>query len=276
VVVGAAVLLGCGLVLAAQPAAACPGLDPCEVADGRYYALPPPGWDGESPLAATIFFHGWQSTGLAFAENPEFTAAFAAEGVMLVLPDGVNKTWAHAGSPSRARDELAFMDDVRADLLARWPVDADRLLVTGFSQGGSMAWDLACHRGRDYRAFTAVSGAFWEPLPERCKGGAVDLLHVHGTDDGVVPMAGRPIGDQWRQGDVLAGMAILRDADGCPAAPARAGTTATGLDCRIWDRCSSGRELRLCRHGGGHLMPEGWVGLAHAWARALPAAEEGG
>jgi polyhydroxybutyrate depolymerase len=252
-------------------------LVPCEVADGRYYALPPPGWDGKSPLPATIFFHGWQSTGMAFAEDPGFTAAFAAEGVMLVLPDGVDRSWAHGGSPSGARDELAFMDEVRADLLARWPVDPDRLLVTGFSQGGSMVWDLACHRGRDYRAFVAVSGAFWEPLPKHCESGPVDLLHIHGTGDGVVPMAGRPIGDRWRQGDVLAGMAILRDADGCPAAPARAEPAAAvaGLACEVWDRCSSGRELRLCRHGGGHLMPEGWVHLAHAWAQGLRDGKEG-
>jgi polyhydroxybutyrate depolymerase len=250
-------------------------LAPCEVADGRYYALPPPGWDGKSPLPATVFFHGWQSTGLTFAEDPGFTAAFAAEGVMLVLPDGVDKTWAHGGSPSSARDELAFMDEVRADLLARWPIDPDRLLVTGFSQGGSMVWDLACHRGRDYRAFAAVSGAFWEPLPERCEGGPVDLLHIHGTDDGVVPMVGRPIGDRWRQGDVLAGMAVLRDADGCPAAPART-EAAAGLACEVWDGCSSGRELRLCRHEGGHLMPKGWVQLAHTWARGLRGGGGGG
>jgi hypothetical protein len=73
-------------------------------------------------------------------------------------------------------------------------------------------------------------------------------------------------------------MAILRDADGCPAAPVRTETAAAvaGLACEIWDGCSSGRELRLCRHRGGHLMPEGWVHLAHAWARGLYDGEEGG
>jgi polyhydroxybutyrate depolymerase len=167
------------------------------------------------------------------------------------------------------------MDQVRADLLARWPVDPDRLLVTGFSQGGSMVWDLACRRGRNYRAFVAVSGAFWEPLPQRCDGGPVDLLHLHGTADGVVPMAGRPIGEAWRQGDVLQGLAVLRAADACPAAPARTETVA-GLDCEIWDACPSGRELRLCRHAGGHVMPEGWVHLIHDWARGLGVREEDG
>ena len=270
----AAFIVG-GALLDGGVAVACPGEQPCVVASGSYLALPPPGWDGRTTLDATIFFHGWQSSAEAFARDPAFTRAFADEGVMLILPDGLDKTWAHTGSPSRARDELAFMDQVRADMLARWPIAPDRILVTGFSQGGSMVWDLACHRGRDYRAFVAVSGAFWEPLPQRCDGGPVDLLHLHGTTDPVVPMSGRPIGEYWRQGDVLQGLAVLRAADGCASEPTFDDVEA-GLYCEAWSNCASGRELRLCRHPGGHLMPEGWVHLAHGWARSLEAGEQGG
>jgi polyhydroxybutyrate depolymerase len=242
------------------------------VAGGRYLALPPPAWDGKTSQAATIFFHGWRSSAAAFAAEPSFTRAFAEEGVLLVLPDGLEGTWAHQGSPSAARDELAFMDAVRTDLLERWHVDPERLLVTGFSQGGSMVWDLACRRGRDYRAFAAISGAFWEPLPQACDGGPVDLLHIHGTADPVVSMAGRWIRNTWKQGDVMQGLAVLRATDACPSA-ARAEPLAPGLSCEVWDACASGRQLRLCRHEGGHSMPEGWVRLVHAWARSLP---EGG
>ena len=192
-----------------------------------------------------------------------------------MLPDGLGKTWAHQGSPSKARDEIAFMDAVRADLLARFPVEPARLLVTGFSQGGSMVWDLACRRGAEYEAFVAVAGAFWEPMPRHCTGGPVNLLHLHGTADPVVPMAGRWIRNTWKQGDVLAGLAVLRDLDGCSAAPDRA-EQVDGLACQIWSSCDSGRELRLCEHGGGHLMPPDWVALAHAWARSLGARHEGG
>jgi polyhydroxybutyrate depolymerase len=257
-------------------ASACPGLDPCEVAGGRYHALPPRGWDGHGLLAATIFFHGWRSSGLAFAQDAAFIAAFAAEGVMLVLPDGVGQTWAHNGSPGRARDELAFMDAVRADLLARWPVDPGRLLVTGFSQGASMVWDLACWRGRDYAAFAAVSGAFWEPLPASCPGGPVNLLHLHGTADSVVPMEGRAIRGAWRQGDVRQGLAVLRQAGGCPTAPTREAAADPDLRCEVWEACERGHELRLCLHDGGHLMPEGWVRVVHAWARGLGSNGGGG
>ena len=256
-------------VLATGSAAACPGLEPCTVEGGVYYALPPPGWDGSTPLPATIFFHGYKAPAAGFARDREFRAAFAAEGVLLILPAGIDDTWAHHGSPSRARDELAFMDAIRADLLGRFPIDSHRLLLTGFSQGGSMVWDLACYRGHDYTAFAPIAGAFWDPLPASCPGGPIDLRHVHGTSDRTVPMAGRPIARRFHQGDVLLSLGILRRADGCAEAPDRADDEPAGLRCEIWDRCSSGRELRLCLHGGEHIMPAGWVASIHAWARGL-------
>ncbi len=87
-------------VLLAGGAIACPGLDPCTVVGGAYYALPPPSWDGRSPLAATIFFHGYRAPAAGFVQDGPFRAAFAAEGVLLVLPVGINDAWAHHGSPS--------------------------------------------------------------------------------------------------------------------------------------------------------------------------------
>ena len=141
---------------------------------------------------------------------------------MLVLPDGMDKTWAHRGSPSQARDEIAFMDAVRADLLARWPVEP----------AGS--WSPASRRAARWSGISPASAAGTtapsrpSPAPsgshcrERCDGGPVDLLHIHGTADNVVPMAGRPIGDKWRQGDVLQGLASCARSTAADAAePAR-------------------------------------------------------
>lgn len=274
----AAWLLLAGGGAAAEAAPACGGPVPCEVPGGRYLALPPPGEAAGRPRAATLFFHGYRSSAADFAADKAFTDAFAAEGVLLILPDGLNGSWSFHGSPSSARDELAFADAVRRDLIARWQVDPARILVTGFSLGAAMAWELACRRSDDYRAFVAVAGAFWEPLPTRCDGGPVDLLQLHGTADPVVPMTGRAVGAHWHQGDVLASLGLLAAEDGCPTppvpgspvpGPSNAATDGT-LACEIWSGCADGYRLALCRHPGGHVLPAGWVALAHAWARSLP------
>src|SRR4051794_14352961 len=81
------------LLLAAQPAVACPGLEPCAIDGGDYFALPPPGWDGTTPLPAIEFFHGYGGNARELAADPAFTAPFAAAGILLVLPDSIGPGW---------------------------------------------------------------------------------------------------------------------------------------------------------------------------------------
>ncbi|MEQ8964712.1 MAG: hypothetical protein RID91_02710 [Azospirillaceae bacterium] len=259
---------------AAAPAAACPGAEsPCAVADGRYYVELPAGDDGASPMPVIVWFHGWQDTGANAIANRGLVESWTDAGWLFAAADGREKTWAHVGSPSDARDDLAHVRSVIADIRARWPVDESRVLAAGFSQGGSMVWDVACRIGAPFTHFAPVSGAFWEPLPEGdCPAGPVRLAHEHGSADTVVPMEGRPIGDSWRQGDVLEGFAILRETADCADAPAR--TYGDGpFDCRAWgSSCRGPADLRLCLHDGGHRVLEGWSARTRAWvAETAPA-----
>jgi len=261
------------LFLFAAPALAelpCTPASPCEVEDGRYLASAPEDWDGVTPLPAVVFFHGWQSSAELVLGNRVLIDRLHDAGHLVILPDGRAKTWAHVGSPSQRRDEIPFIRAVVADAAARFPIDRGRLWVSGFSQGGSMAWDVACTLGSAFTAFAPVAGAFWEPLPDICPGGPVNLRHIHGTSDRVVPMAGRPIREIFRQGDVRAGMAVLRRTDRCPAAPS-AVVEEDGLRCEVWGNCATGKELQLCLHADGHEMPDGWLDSTLAWLESLPA-----
>jgi polyhydroxybutyrate depolymerase len=248
----------------AAPAAAdgCGGPErPCEIAGGRYY-LAVPEHRGETPMPALVFLHGYQSSGAEWLADAAFVRGWTEAGFALVLPDGIDRTWRHIGSPASGRDDLAFLDEVVADLRARLPVGA--VWVGGFSQGGSMVWDLACHRPGAWAGFLPVAGAFWQPLPERCAG-PVTLRHVHGMGDEVVPMAGRAIRRVFRQGDVLAGWAVLTAAAGPPAGPDSA-LTQGDQTCRR-RTTTAGARLELCLHPGGHLMPVGWIAASQAFIR---------
>jgi polyhydroxybutyrate depolymerase len=262
------------LAVSQETAAACPGLEPCVFAEGDYYALPPPGWDGERSLPATIFFHGYGARAIEFAQDPAFTGAFAAEGVLLVLPDSDGPSWGRRGPEARGRDEFAFTAALRADLLRRFPVDPHRLLVSGFSAGAGLTLDLACNRGRDYAGFVVIAGAFRAPVPESCPSGPVSLLQIHGVTDDALPPTGVVLGGRVRLADIFTGMAALRRIDGCPEPPTRTLAGPSAQSCLVWDRCASGRELDLCLHPEGHVMPEGWVHQAETWLLAqAPAAE---
>lgn len=259
--------------LAAALAAGCGGEGRCErgledcheVELGRYLALEPEG----EPTGALVFFHGYGGSASDYASYDWIVEGAASRDLLLVLPDGEDHSWSFVGSPQPGRDEQAFVAEVRADVLDRWPEVAPSLLVGGFSIGGSMAWDVACYQGQDWTAFLPISGGFWEPLPADCPGGPVNLRHTHGYADETVPMDGRPIGDA-QQGDILAGFEVWKAEDGC-AAEADAVEPVGVESCEVWRTCAAGAELRLCMHDGGHKVPDGWMDGAMAWVEALAA-----
>jgi polyhydroxybutyrate depolymerase len=109
-----------------------------------------------------------------------------------------------------------------------------------------------------FAGYLALSGTFWNPLPEHCPGPPVNLFHVHGRSDPVVPLAGRPIQDT-SQGDVYEALALFREAGGF-------GEPRTfevlDLDCTR-ETNASGKVLELCLHAGGHEMKAAYV--ARVW-----------
>ena len=150
--------------------------------NGTYRAAPPPGWDGTASLPLVLYLHGYGDSSGEVMANASLLAAVASTGALLVVPDGVAGSWAHVGSPSQARDDIAFLRGVVADAKRRWPVDKTKVIAAGFSQGASMVWDLACHAADDFAAFLPIAGGFWLPYPERCESGPVNLRHIHGLD----------------------------------------------------------------------------------------------
>ena len=132
-----------------------------------------------------------------------------ARGYVVIAPTGLTRPGRTGGSWSFGtrpplRDELAFVREVLTDAEARFHIDRGRVLLTGFSVGGSLVWYLACAAPRDFAAFAPVAGGFWQPLPETCAG-PVKLLHTHGWRDRTVPLEGRPLRPGLEQGDIFAG-----------------------------------------------------------------------
>jgi polyhydroxybutyrate depolymerase len=249
--------------------------DSYSVDGGTYRVVAPPGWDGKSALPLVLFLHGYGQTSAEIVATPDLPGAVTSLGALLVVPDGLNRAWSHAGGPRHDRDDIAFLRDVVADAKRRWPIDSSRVYASGFSIGASMAWDLACHAAEGFAAFLPVSGDFWEPYPEHCDSGPVNLRHVHGIADTTFPMTGRSLrGGQYTQGKLDTSWDILRAADGCKAEPDRLVDETVEawegkLACRMWSSCGSGRQLELCLHTDGHDMEPAFLHASLVWALQL-------
>ena len=262
------------LAAIAQPAMACRSAadDPCATPGGTYRAIMP---EGVARPPAIVWLHGMGGSSASVMRNRGMVGGALARGYALIAPDGLvppnrrnRQNWAVRDGRSYARDDIDFVAEVIADAARRLGIDPDRVLLAGFSRGGSMVWDIACHRPALARAFAPVAGAFWEPMTPACAG-PVDLYHTHGWTDRIVPLEGRPLRNGTIiQGDVFQSLFVLRAANRCASRQPEQAPVADGLWRRSWTGCRSGRQIDLDLHSGGHSLPKGWLDRALDWFEA--------
>lgn len=279
------ILYGCAVIGALFVSAAvgvpCGGAQSaCQVDKGSYHvALPEDAAERARPLPAVLFFHGAGGSGARVFNNRAMTDTLTGRGYLVIAPNAIPRPGGRFGPvwsfiPGRVahRDEAVFVEQVLDDARQRFSLDRDRVLMTGFSIGGSLSWYLACQRPELARAYAPVAGAFWRPYPERCAG-PVKLLHTHGWVDKTVPLEGRPLGDgSIMQGDVFHALAMLRELNGCSKLRADAFSFSEDYWHRRWDSCAPGTALELALHAGGHRIPRGWADMALDWFEGLPGA----
>jgi len=244
----------------------------CPTENGFYRLILPEGV--AAPVPALVFLHGGSSTSAAVMKNGAMIRELGTRGYALITPEGQEnpprprKNWGVFDNRTHPRDDIAFVKEAIADA-ARRGVDPGRVLLAGFSRGGSMVWDIACRAPGTARAYAPIAGAFWEPLPQSCAA-PVDLFHSHGWTDRIVPIEGRSFRNgRVVQGDLFAGLAVLRRTNGCePQMPDdRVIDHEAGLWFRRWTGCAGGR-LDLLLHPGGHGTPKGWLTRVLDWFEA--------
>lgn len=167
-------VLAAWLALAlASGTAAAQAVEPIATAHGQYIAVLPTPWDGKSPRPLVLFLHGYGESATDIATSGDLVPAATKFGAVFVAPDGLGHGWSHVGAPQRRRDDIAFIHEVATEVERRWPIDRKRVYLSGFSIGGSMVWDVACHAPQGFAAFLPISGALWLPYPANAWGPSI-------------------------------------------------------------------------------------------------------
>jgi predicted peptidase len=108
-----------------------------------------------------------------------FLPGLGALDAIMVAPDCPTRAWS---DPAAEQAVTALIDRV----IAAHAVDPRRILVTGYSLGGSGTWFLSSRHPDRYTAAIVLAGRTEEPL-ERL--GKVPTYIIHSRDDEVVPFA---------------------------------------------------------------------------------------
>ncbi|WP_157610209.1 alpha/beta hydrolase family esterase [Spirillospora albida] len=143
------------------------------------------------PLPLIVAMHGGLNDP-AYVERQSGLNALAASGRFAVAyPEGLLGTWNAGGCCWFARwfgvDDVAFLDRLIATLVRQGVADPRRVFLTGFSNGGGMAYRYACERADRVAGIAVVSGALAVGCAPRR---AVSVLAFHGTWDPSVPYTG--------------------------------------------------------------------------------------
>jgi len=260
----------CGII--AAQAQTCGAADnPCTTQSGRYHVIMPA---DATPKGIVMHLHGAGATGRGMLKSGMAKQA-TARGYVFVAPYGEHgnarwsKNWSVRADNSRfIRDDSAFLTEVIADVRARAALNDAPFLLSGFSRGGSMVWDIACANPDFANAYAPLAGAFWDSLPTRCAG-PVNLFHTHGWNDRTVPLEGRSFGGgRVVQGDVWASLKILRETNGCQNRQPARNSVKGSYWYRHWTDCDAG-QIELLLHKGGHGAPNGWARIALDWFEGL-------
>lgn len=174
---------------------------------------------GTEKLPLVLVLHG----GGGNAENIErmtgFTALAQRERFIVVYPEGRGRfdhkllTWnaGHCCGPAMQQrsDDVGFIRALLLALKTQYPIDAQRVYVTGISNGGMMAHRLGFELADDITAIAPVVATLFGD--ERLPATPVSALIINGMQDQSVPFDGGAPGgrfpDAW---------------DGTPALPAMA------------------------------------------------------
>ena len=198
-----------GLVLAAAaaPARACLVERALRIhgEPTRYAVWEPPGCDRSRLWPCVVFLHGSGESGrdplapTRVGLGPQILAHPERWPCLVVFPQKPNDTeeW-------EERETLVLA--VLADVRKHWKVDADRIALTGMSQGGHGAWMLAARQPGLWSAVAPVCG-YGRARTVASRIGDLPVWAFHGLrDDQVLPKDARDITAELRRRRAAAGI----------------------------------------------------------------------
>jgi polyhydroxybutyrate depolymerase len=236
------------------------------------------GASSQGPRPTVLVLHGSLLNAQLMIPAMGFQPLVEREGLVAVYPNAINGQWndgrAAAALWSGGRHEdVAFLRALVAHLISSGTSDPERVYVTGYSNGGMMAFRLMCETNGIFAGAAAIAATLPAEISGDCKPkGPIPTLIMNGTADPFVPFYGGDL--PFGSGRVLstdATVRFLRKVNGCTEAakvdalPDVDANDSSHVTLTSWTTCSSAAPVLLYKvEGGGHRIPSVGRGVPFA------------
>ncbi|CDO87295.1 esterase [Mycobacterium triplex] len=232
--------------------------------DRTYVMHLPPG----DPVGLVLSLHGGGGSGKGQKGLTDFDAVADTNNLLVVYPDGYDKSWAdgRGASPADRRhiDDVGFLVGLAEKLRNDYNIAPGHIFVTGMSNGGFMSNRLACDRADVFSAIAPVAGTLGVGVacnPSR----PVSVWAAHGTADPLVHFTGGDVRGRGGLSHSISAKSMVdkwRSADGCQGDPVVQvlpsvgdGTIVRRIDSTA---CAAATEVVFYQiDNGGHTWPGG-------------------
>lgn len=162
----------------------------------------PPSYTPGVPMPLVVMLHGYSASGALEEFYLGFTATSDSRGFLYVYPDGTvdshdkrfwNATDACCNFDDSPVDDSAYVSGIIEGVAARYSVARDFVFVIGHSNGGFMAYRMACEHAGKIAAIVSLAGAMWNDTARCTPSSQVSVLEIHGTADAVISYTGGSI-----------------------------------------------------------------------------------
>jgi polyhydroxybutyrate depolymerase len=187
----------------APPAMPASGTGTVEIG-GRQVTVHVPGsYDPARPAPLVVALHGYTSNATELETYLRLTPESERRGFVYAYPDGStdargerfwNATDACCAFSSPAPDDSRYLSELISTLQRSYRIDRARVYLIGHSNGGFMAFRMACDHADQVTAIVSVNGASWNDTGRCRPSEPVSVLAIHSSTDETIAFGGGVIG----------------------------------------------------------------------------------
>ena len=157
-----------------------------------YHIYVPASYSDTEPIPIVFNLHGGASTAIGYLNSIGNMRPIAdTANFIIIYPQATtdssgNPTWHLGGENSKSTsvDDVAFVSHIIDEVSSIYSVDLERVYVTGFSNGGYLAYEIACLLSNKIAGIGSVAGHMFIDTYNYCDPShPTPLINIHGTED---------------------------------------------------------------------------------------------